>query len=628
MAGNDSKGRTTPIAEWAIRHASNLVNSARNAFRPPAGSYPPPAIVDQPATGSQQPPLQQVYRMTSAGTPAPRIEPWFGPGSPQRPMAPASDVAGRAFDYRNGENMSGRPRQYSGVSFEQLRGMADSLDIVRLCIETRKDQIGALTWSILPKQQPGEQMRAKADDRCLQLQKLFERPDGRMPWDTWVRELLEEMFVLDAPAVYVRRTLAGDVYSLEIVDGGTIKPLLDVTGRTPMSPMSAYQQILKGMPAINYTVDELLYMPRNRRANHVYGLSVVEQIIMTINIAIRREVTRLQYFTEGNIPELIIGVPEDWTPDQVAAWQRQWDNILSDSAARSRARFVPGKMVVQPTRSDAMLQGPFDEWIARIACFAFSLPPTAFVQQMNRATADTAQETALQEGLRPTMIWLKSFIDHIVQHVHGYDDLEMVYDDVQDMDVQVERQEDRADQQVGVLSIDEIRAKRGLDPIGIPNFIMGGPTGIIFLADLAKLYADGTTLQALRNALSPPPPPQFDEFGNPLPAPALPPIGGSPTPPPDPGSTAPPPAAPGGMPVQQAATRTVGLTGATDPLAGIPAAILAAVGLGPQGAAEAAAPITRQDEIAHDPGLAAVGQPQVLSTLRGVEALHRSRGKS
>ncbi|MGI4792683.1 MAG: hypothetical protein ACRYG8_01085, partial [Janthinobacterium lividum] len=196
------KGRTTPVAEWAIRHASNLINGARSVFRPPAATQPPAAmpIVASPATGNQQPQLVQTYRMNAVGNPAPRREPWFGPGTPPQPMAPAADVAGRAFDYRNGENMQGKPRQYSGISFEQLRGMADSLDVVRLCIETRKDQIGALSWSVLPKQQAGEQRRAKADDRCMQLDQVFERPDGRMPWDTWVRELLEELFVIDAPA--------------------------------------------------------------------------------------------------------------------------------------------------------------------------------------------------------------------------------------------------------------------------------------------------------------------------------------------------------------------------------------------------------------------------------------------
>jgi hypothetical protein len=40
-------------------------------------------------------------------------------------------------------------------------------------------------------------------------------------------------------------------------------------------------------------------------------------------------------------------------------------------------------------------------------CYAFSLPSTAFTRQVNRATAETAQEAALAEGLAPLMGWVK-----------------------------------------------------------------------------------------------------------------------------------------------------------------------------------------------------------------------------
>jgi len=52
------------------------------------------------------------------------------------------------------------------------------------------------------------------------------------------------------------------------------------------------------------------------------------------------------------------------------------------------------------------------------------LPPTAFVQQQNRATADTAQEAALAEGLAPLKGWVKRLADHVIQDRLGHPDLE------------------------------------------------------------------------------------------------------------------------------------------------------------------------------------------------------------
>ena len=68
--------------------------------------------------------------------------------------------------------------------------------------------------------------------------------------------------------------------------------------------------MLKGLPATSYTKDELYYLPRNPRTDRVYGCSPVEQIIMSVNIALRRQMHQLQYYTEGSVPDSLIGVPE------------------------------------------------------------------------------------------------------------------------------------------------------------------------------------------------------------------------------------------------------------------------------------------------------------------------------
>src|SRR2546430_5947645 len=60
----------------------------------------------------------------------------------------------------------------------------------------------------------------------------------------WLSMLLEEVFVLDALPIYPRYTFGGDLWSLEIIDGSTIKPLLDERGGRPLAPFPAYQQIL------------------------------------------------------------------------------------------------------------------------------------------------------------------------------------------------------------------------------------------------------------------------------------------------------------------------------------------------------------------------------------------------
>jgi hypothetical protein len=88
------------------------------------------------------------------------------------------------------------------------------------------------------------------------------------------------------------------------IDGATIFPLIGEDGRSPDPPDPVYQQVPHGAPAADFSSSELMYLPRNVRAHRLYGTSPVEQIALTVNIALRREVATLEYYRAGSIPLL------------------------------------------------------------------------------------------------------------------------------------------------------------------------------------------------------------------------------------------------------------------------------------------------------------------------------------
>lgn len=389
---------------------------------------------------------------------------WFGPNAPLEPLTPpdrVADVQGRQFDYRTGFNRNITPRGEEAISFAMMRGLADNCDVLRIILEHRKDQIAKLPWQITAKD---ETKQKKDDPRCEELEDFFNNPDKEHDWDTWSRMLLEDLFVIDAPAVYVRKTVGGQLYSIEPVDGATIKRVLDIHGRTPMAPQPAYQQVLKGIPAVNYTTEELIYRPRNVRTHKVYGFSPVEQIIMTVNTAIRRAVHKLQYYTEGNIPEALIGVPETWSPEQISIFQENWDSTLEGNTAQRRhARFVPGGLKPTFTKEDVM-KDEFDEWLARIVCFTFGIDPTPFIKQVNRATAETSKEKAISEGLVPIMDWIASLCNHIIRFHFGYNDLKFDWVHEESVDPKTKAEINKIYLDAGVMLEDEVRADIGKEP--------------------------------------------------------------------------------------------------------------------------------------------------------------------
>lgn len=416
---------------------------------------------------------------------------WFSPETPMQPERP--DTAGRRFDFPSGINLWIQPRRDSGISFETLRNFAQSYDILRLVIETRKDQMVAFEWDIVPQNQvPGKPIPPEIQARMDYARTFFMRPDGSHDWNEWLRIILEDIFVCDAVPIWPTFDPANrkKLVALEYVDPATIKLVIDNSGRRPQPPLPAYQQILHGVPTSGYTSDELKYFIRNPRSHNMYGYSHVEQIMMTINIGLRRELSQLQYFTEGNIPEAIAGVPDTWDAQTIAQFQQWWDSILEGNTAQRRhLKFIPGdaSKIQMLKGAEATLKQEFDEWIARIICYCFSVPPTPFVKQMNRATAEMAQEVSNEEGLVPLLHYIRGMMNSIMRDVMKLEGVEWRWKMEEDVDLGVQAKIDDTYIRNGVISVDDVRLRMGMAPLGVPNmvYLVTGPVPL-------SMFIDGT----------------------------------------------------------------------------------------------------------------------------------------
>ena len=407
---------------------------------------------------------------------------WMGPMAPI--PAQQQEVAGRAWDFPVGLNLQYTPRGTEAINFDQLRALADNYDLIRLLIETRKDQMVKIKWVVQP---IDPKQKTDGDKRIDELAAFLRMPDKRTMWQPWLRALLEDMLVIDAATVYPRMTRGGDLYSLELLDGASIKRVIDDFGRQPLPPDPAFQQILKGVPAADYTSDELIYVPRNIRTHKLYGLSPVEQVVMTVNIGLRRQLSQLQYYTEGSAPDLIFSVPATWNPDQIKMYQTWWDSTLSgNTGARRGTKFVPDGMKPFNTKEQA-LKDEYDEWIARVCCFAFSIPPTPFIKQMNRATAETSQQAALSEGLTPLMQWVKDLMDRIIWQYFGYQDLCFEWQSEEEQDPATQETIMNSRVRSGRMTINESRAAIGEDSLpGGDELLIYTGTGAVRLQDVVS----------------------------------------------------------------------------------------------------------------------------------------------
>jgi hypothetical protein len=394
-----------------------------------------------------------------SSNPLPR-NPWmsmvpFGPGTPITPGAINPLRADgrpdpRRYEYQVAQNINVTETRF--VPFKTLRASADQIDILRRCIEVIKGKVTGLEWDIVLGQDAMEkvksesgtdhiramaQARDKFNDEIDRVRTFWENPDksNGLTFTDWLMVALEEILVIDALAVWPQKTVGGDLYGLQILDGSTIKPLLDDRGMRPMPPNAAYQQILYGFPRSEFsansddpdadgefTSDDLAYLVRNRRSISVYGMSPTERALPLADIYLRRQQWLRAEYTEGVTPELMFESNEEWgtNPDLL----RAYENILNDdlsgqTAQRKRARLLP--FGIKPMQLDGYgekFKDTLDLYLIQSICGHYGVQPTEIGYDAKGGLGGAGYEdgkagNAEALGVQPLVLWLNKMITQL-----------------------------------------------------------------------------------------------------------------------------------------------------------------------------------------------------------------------
>ncbi|RJR09984.1 hypothetical protein C4588_04145 [Candidatus Parcubacteria bacterium] len=357
----------------------------------------------------------------------------FGPGSP--PETWWGDEAPRLFEYQPGINLITTPRAGYGIlPYPVLRALATSAKEIRLNIELIKRTIRGLEWDIVAKELKNVQIGNRTYHPVIEIDSIyqfFEQPDGINDFDAWVNMLLEELLVIDAVTIWPEMQ-DGHLISLDLIDGATIRPLLDLRGRTPRPPMPAYLQVLHGAPTTHYSADKLIYVPLNTKVHTPYGESPIEWILMAVNTAIRHDLQRLGYFTDGNIPGILVAVSPEWGVDQIKTFTEYFDALVKGDIQRAnRIMFVPGSSAqsvypINPLNAD---ESELDEWLMQVACWAFGNSPAEFGITPGAGLGGAgymqgAENVQYRAMVGPITGYLKALFDRIIREYMHRPDVE------------------------------------------------------------------------------------------------------------------------------------------------------------------------------------------------------------
>lgn len=437
----------------------------------------------------------------------------FGPGVPAS-ITPLDDTGEpRQYQYRQGWNLPALPGEGRPLDMSSLRALADVYDILRKCIEVRKDELCSMSFGVIARETDRRKARQVVQDQqstIREIETFLMFPDRKHTWQTWLRMLLEDYFVVDAASIWKHRDYGGRLIGLRVLDGALIKPMLSINGDTPDPPDTAYQQYVWGLPRWNFSAEELLYCPKNVRPNRAYGFSPVEQFLTHVTLSLRYQRFQLDFFTDGTVPEGVAEAPASWSPKQLQDFNAIWDRMLAgDSRALHKLRFVPAGFKFHQFKEHTF-NSEFARWLVGVTCAAFDLQPQELgFEPMHgglggRGFSEEQSIILKRKAIYPLQRWLlDEIINPIIWEEFGATDLQGTFIDEGSSREQLQQMQAR-DLAIrnGTMSIDEAVEEDGGEPPGIDRIFVVG--NLVYGApDLLALSTVGAA--ALNISGTPPP---------------------------------------------------------------------------------------------------------------------------
>jgi len=436
----------------------------------------------------------------------------FSPGIPIIPGAinPLQDRGRpdpRRYEYQVAQNINITETRL--VPFKTLRAAADQIDILRRCIEVLKSKITSLTWDIVIAEGAAEKLvseiggsqvhamntaREQFNDSITHARQFWEQPDkaNGLIFTDWLNMALEEILVLDAWTVWPQQTVGGDLMGLQILDGSTIKPLIDDRGMRPTAPNPAYQQILYGFPRSEFsaptesevtdgefTSDELSYMVKNRRTNTIYGYSPTERALPVADLYLRRQQWLRAEYTDGVTPELMMKTDANFgnNPDLLRRYEDIFNNDLSGQLEqRKRVRLLPVGM--EPIQFDGYgerFKETFDEYLVNTICGHYGVMPSEIGFSPKGGLGGSGHQKGQAEsseviGAIPLANWIGRMITHLSHiYLNMPRELEFKFTESNRDDKKDKAETRQIELESGGLTINELRSESGRSLIESPE---------------------------------------------------------------------------------------------------------------------------------------------------------------
>ncbi len=349
-----------------------------------------------------------------------------------------------------------------------LRRFAET-PIVRRAINVIKDRIAAMDWQVRVRRGIGSVETVEVTKKLAALRRTLEEPNAADSFRTLIEQVIEDALTGGYGAIEMEPTGDGERPAmLWAVDGASIR----INPRWDGQPDSTrYVQALTGQldsSAIELRDDQLMYVRMNPRSFTPFGLGPLEVAFETVNqfLSAHRFAGKL---AANTVAQYALWLNEA-TPAQHDRLIRWWQDeiegtgrvpLISTEQKPEVLRFAQG--------TDADMRLEWQEFLIRMVANAFGLPPMLLGLEgdVNRSTASEMADEAFRGAISPLAMLLAGHITRdLFAKCIGWREFEFVFNELNARDEETELAVQVQLLAAGVYTVDEVRAMRGLGPLG------------------------------------------------------------------------------------------------------------------------------------------------------------------
>jgi len=349
-----------------------------------------------------------------------------------------------------------------------LRRFAET-PVVRRAINVIKDRIAAMDWQVRVRRGVGPADVTEVQKKLTALRRTLEEPNAVDSFRTLIEQVIEDALTGGFGAIEMEPT--GDAARpamLWAVDGASIRINARWDGQedTPR-----YAQALPGQlesSAVELLDNQLMYVRMNPRSFTPFGLGPLEVAFETVNqfLSAHRFAGKL---AANTVAQYALWLNEA-TPAQHDRLIRWWQDeiegtgrvpLISTEQKPEVLRFAQG--------TDADMRLAWQEFLIRMVANAFGLPPLmlGLEADVNQSTASEMADEAFRGAISPLAMLLAGHITRdLFGKCIGWREFEFVFNDLNARDEETELAVQVQLLQAGVLTVNEVRAMRGMGPLG------------------------------------------------------------------------------------------------------------------------------------------------------------------